>query len=365
MQFVYRFLVRPILFLFDPETAHSLATFYLGMIRRIPGLLFIAGKILGAGRNKKGLVVAGIKFPGPVGLAAGFDKDGTLYPSLSRMGFDFIESGTFTAYSQPGNPKPRIFRYPVHGALVNRMGFNNPGSKAVLSEIKNHKRIIPRGINIGKSKITPLEEAVNDYLESLKLLGEHGDYVAINVSSPNTPGLRMLQKKENIQSLLVDLRRACDEIPGVPVFADPDSLWVKKGCGRPLFVKIAPDLDDGELQAIVEATLAAGLDGIIISNTTLDRTLVPESENEAGGLSGLPVKKKSTEMIARVRELTDGKLAIIGVGGIFNGNDAAEKLKAGASLVQVYTGYIYQGPYLPAMIRRNSNVRELLKKDYQ
>lgn len=355
MNSLYRNIVRPIAFRFDPEHAHRLATAYMRIITEVPGIKALFRKTLARKFGNLSSTVAGIRFPGPVGMGAGFDKNGLLYPSLAAMGFDFIESGTFTAHPQEGNPLPRIFRYPKYSALVNRMGFNNPGVDIVRKDLASQKRSVPRGINIGKSKVAPLEFASLDYLQSLRTVGEFGDYITVNVSSPNTPGLRTLQKKEHIAGLLRDLRSASLEIPGTPIFADPESTWAKKDSGRPLFVKVAPDLNMDELFAIVDAAVESDLDGIIISNTTLDHSIIPSRIDESGGLSGKPLREKSTAMIRDVFEYAGGRLAIIGVGGIFSAEDAMEKILAGASLIQIYTGYIYEGPTLPQRIRSGLN----------
>lgn len=327
----------------DPETAHHRITGWILFFSRFPFYLKLLDLRFGCRFSRLRVQVAGIDFPGPVGLAAGFDKTGELYIPFSHMGFDFIESGTFTAIGQEGNPKPRMFRYPGARALVNRMGFNNPGAPQVALRIQNQNQKIPRGINIGKSKVTPVEEALEDYQESLRHLASSGNYIAINVSSPNTPGLRTLQLKENLKSLLHGIQGTLKEIStGVPV---------------PLFVKVAPDLSEEEFREALEVVDEEDLSGIIISNTTIDHSSVPDSMNETGGLSGPPVKSRSTEMIRTAFRFYQGRRAIIGVGGIESGEDAWEKICAGADLIQVYTGYIYEGPGLPCRIRWYLNRR--------
>lgn len=326
-------MLKPLLFRLDPETAHDRVSRRMSGFVRLPGgpaLLRSLFAYASPRLEQRGL---GLHFPNPVGMAAGFDKSGDLYPFLAHMGFGFVESGTFTAHSQPGNPRPRLFRFPEAGALVNRMGFNNAGSEVVADLIAHQARPVIRGINLGKSKITPVEAAIDDYLESLSRLQPHADYIAINVSSPNTPGLRSLQEAGKMRSLLVAVRKAMR--PGLP-----------------LFVKLAPDLTDRDLDATLDAVREAHTDGLILTNTTLDKSSVPEASGMEGGLSGRPLADRSTAIIRRAYRRTEGKLPIIGVGGIFSGEDALQKIRAGASLVQIYTGYIYEGPMLPARICR-------------
>jgi dihydroorotate dehydrogenase len=327
--------IRSMLFLSDPETAHELVTTFMSSAVRIPGAAMALQTAFRYRSSRLECSVCGLKFENPVGMAAGFDKTAELYPFLALMGFGFVESGTFTALAQDGNPKPRMFRFPEHQALVNRMGFNNPGAEAVATVLARQMRTIVRGINIGKSKAVSVEEAEADYLKSLALLLPQADYIAVNVSSPNTPGLRLLQEASRIHSLIGVLRSFIDEHRRVP-----------------LFVKLAPDLKDDELRASIEAIVAARADGLILTNTSLDKSAIPAAVNVEGGLSGAPLRKRSTEIIRRAFQLTEGRLPIIGVGGIFSGEDAFEKIRAGASLVQVYTGYIYQGPGLPSKICR-------------
>ena len=340
MSFVYKNIVRPGLFLMDPENAHRAAAFLGKNAAACPlwsPVLRYLYSVPASDRLKT--EIAGISFPNPVGMAAGFDKTGELYTFLSLLGFGFVESGTFTAHGQPGNPRPRIFRFPSHEALLNRMGFNNPGSQKGHDNLSLQKRTIPLGVNIGKSKITPIEEAAKDYLQSLLLFSGMADYIAINISSPNTPGLRTLHHRESLQQLLKELKNASTSQKNRP----------------PLFLKIAPDLTDAELDDVLDASIAADIGGIIISNTTLSKSQIPRAAEMEGGLSGAPLRDKSTQMIGRVFKLTGGKLAIIGVGGIFSGAHALEKIKAGASLIQIYTGLIYEGLSLPGEICRYLN----------
>ena len=335
---LYKKLIRPLLFSMDPETAHSTVSIISGASIHLPFSKKIIQKTYRYTSDRLKINVSGIDFPNPVGLGAGFDKTGKLYPFLSIAGFGFIECGTFTALKQPGNPCPRIFRFPEHQALVNRMGFNNPGAEEALHNIKNQRTPVPRGINLGKSKLTPLDEAVEDYLTSLRLLLPYADYITVNVSSPNTPNLRLLQEAKSIQDLLTSLQKE------IQTFKTDRKI--------PLFVKLAPDLSQEHFTEILDVLLDIKLDGLILTNTSLDKNILGNSSAIEGGLSGRPVFHKSTEMIRRAFVHTEGKIPIIGVGGIFSGEDALEKIKAGASLIQIYTGYIYEGPFLPAEISK-------------
>ncbi len=345
MGFAYRHLLRPLLFGLDPERAHE----WTARAARAAAATGPGRVALGAlcGRIPAGLetTVAGIRFPGPVGLAAGFDKDGKLYPALSRVGFGFVECGTFTALEQPGNPKPRVFRFSQYSALVNRMGFNNPGAERaaeVFADQEAGGRPVPRGINIGKSRAAELAQAGADYRKSLDQLARWADYIAVNVSSPNTPGLRALQSA----AALTDLARPLlDRLSGA--------------C--PLFVKLSPDMEPDEFDDAVSTLAAIGVAGLILTNTTLSREGVPEAAVVEGGLSGRPLRDRSTAWIRRAYALTRGRLPIIGVGGIFSAEDALEKIRAGASLVQVYTGLIYEGPGLPARI--HADLARVLRRE--
>jgi dihydroorotate dehydrogenase len=291
--------------------------------------------------------VLGLDFPNPVGLAAGFDKFGTAVSAWPKVGFGFAEIGSVTAYPQPGNPPPRMFRLPADEALINRMGFNNDGSsrtagRLLVAQRKGQLGEIPLGINIGKSKVTPVEDAAGDYVASLEALWPVADYVVVNVSSPNTPGLRDLQES----SALAEIMRALQQVN-----ARRSELEQKPE--RPILVKIAPDLSGAQVDAVVDLALDLGIEGIVVSNTTLSRDGLrsgPSITAEAGGLSGRPVAAKSTELVRRVSRRADGRLVIIGVGGIFSAEDAWQKILAGASLVQLYTGLVYEGPGLVARI---------------
>jgi len=266
-----------------------------------------------------------------VGLAAGFDKNGVALPAWAALGFGFAEIGTVTAKPQPGNPKPRIFRYPEQEALINRLGFNNDGAEAVAARLRSLQRKgrwpgIPIGINIGKSKITPVEEAVGDYLISFRLLAEFADYLVLNVSSPNTPGLRDLQGAGPLDDLLRAIQKA------------------NQISRKPIVIKIAPDLSLSDLEQVIVTCEANGIAGIIATNTTLNHTAIPAALDQEGGLSGRPLREKSTEFVGAITSRS--RLPVIASGGIFDAATAKEKLEAGAQLLQVYTGYIYRGPAL-------------------
>ncbi|XDD50187.1 quinone-dependent dihydroorotate dehydrogenase [Leptospira sp. WS92.C1] len=334
-QGAYSAFLKPFLLSFDPETAHELAKSLLGISRKIPGSMALIEAMTSYQSDRLKARVAGIEFENPLGIGAGFDKTGELYPFLSRMGFGHIEVGTITAQTQPGNPKPRVFRYPEDQALVNRMGFNNPGADTALKTLASQKKIKVRGINAGKTKIVPDEKAIEDYVYTLKNLSPYADYVVINISSPNTPGLRNFQKQENFVSL----------IQGIT-----DDLG--KNFNLPVFVKFAPDMEIPDLEALLETCLNLKLGGVILTNTTVDKSALkkyPNVEME-GGLSGTPLKNRSTEFVRIAYRILKGRIPIVGVGGIDSGPSALEKILAGADLIQIYTGYIYQGPFLPFLI---------------
>ncbi len=283
----------------------------------------------------------GLKFPNPVGLAAGFDKDAKLIDELGNLGFGFIEIGTLTPKGQEGNPKPRLFRLPEDQAIINRMGFNNEGVDAAVARLRNRKSKVIVGGNIGKNKVTPNEEALNDYLYCFKALYDVVDYFVVNVSSPNTPDLRALQEKEPLQQLLLALQEQNSKMPKP----------------KPLLLKIAPDLNEAQLNDIIEIAQEAKLSGIIATNTTISRdglhtTSQKVQEIGAGGLSGKPLTKRSTEIIRYLRQHLPQTIKLIGVGGIMTAEDALEKLDAGADLVQLYTGFIYEGPSLISQINK-------------
>ena len=320
---LYADIVRPCLFRLDAETAHHLALTGL-KLTPAPVLRLLFGAAV-----DKPVRLFGVTFPNPVGLAAGMDKNAEALGAWEALGFGFVEAGTVTARAQPGNDKPRCFRYPRQQALINRMGFNNPGAEAVartLSSLKSSGRWprIPVGLNIGKSKVTTLEDAPSDYAASFRLLLPYGDFFVVNVSSPNTPGLRLLQDRESLAAII----RALKEI---------DS-------SKPLLVKIAPDLADDAVKEMAGLAGEENLAGLVATNTTLDHSSVPAANDQAGGLSGSPLRARSTHVLRILREHTS--LPIIASGGVMSAESAREKLDAGASLVQIYTGFIYCGPSL-------------------
>lgn len=342
MDWLYGALAKPLLFALDPERAHELVSAWARLTATVPGAPAMLDALYGSPASERlRSTVLGIEFPNPVGLAAGFDKTGKLYPFFSRMGFGFVECGTFTAKAQAGNPKPRLFRFPAEHALVNRMGFNNPGARAAAATLGGQRRRVPRGVSIGKSKVTPLAEAAADHRDSLRLLTGCADFVVINVSSPNTPGLRTLQEREPLGELLADARRAIDDEARRGATMRP-----------PLFLKLAPDLGPGELEQAVDVAAQAGVDGLVLCNTTLVKDAVPAAKDVEGGLSGSPLRARATELVRLAYRTARGRLPIIGVGGIFSGEDALERIRAGASLVQIYTGYVYGGPGVPRAINR-------------
>lgn len=336
---VFKNLVKPIFFKLDPERAHEVTVDALRVLRAIPGLVRVLGAFNQLPNAPKPVEAFGVSFPNRIGLAAGFDKNAVCWEAFEAFGFGHVEIGTVTFKGQPGNPKPRLFRYPEQGAVLNRMGFNNHGAQAVAARLAGQpgpgQRRIPLGVNIGKSKVSPLDLAVEDYLGSFALLADHADYVAINVSSPNTPDLRKLQEGDRLRELLSEL-----------VLANSGRESARPGSGKPILLKIAPDLTEGELDDIIGILYDLKLDGIIATNTTMAREGAFESIDQAGGISGKPVCEMSTKMIARISHVTEGKLPIIGVGGITDPDTAARKIDAGATIVQVYSGMIFEGPLL-------------------
>ncbi|RRK01304.1 quinone-dependent dihydroorotate dehydrogenase [Opitutaceae bacterium TAV4] len=347
MGFFYEKIARPMFFRLDCEPAHELAVMGMSLLGKLPPLCRALEAWNRVPRSVFSPVrVFGLEFPNAVGLAAGFDKGGTAWPAAAAMGFGHAEIGTVTALAQPGNPKPRMFRYPAQEAVINRMGFNNDGAENLAKRLARlapaGRRRVVLGINLGKSKVASLEEAVGDYLKSFALLADHADYVAINVSSPNTPDLRKLQEKDRLEGVL---RALCE-------------ANAARAVRRPLLLKIAPDLSWSQIDDVLETILGLGLDGIIATNTTLARPGFFETVNETGGLSGAPVERRATEIINYISRATHGRLPIIGVGGIMDVRGACEKLDAGASLVQVYTGMIYRGPFFAAQIARAAADRQ-------
>ena len=311
---MYR-LIRSAMFRLDPETAHELASRVMPLVALIPRKLPATAQ----------RTVLGMTFPSPIGIAAGFDKNATMVPCLAALGFGFIEVGTVTLRPQPGNPRPRLFRHPAERALVNRMGFNNDGADTVAQRLSRFRTAVakpPLWINIGKNKDVPIEGAAENYAQCYEKLAPHADAIVINISSPNTPGLRDLQKPEHIETLV----KALD----------------KKG---PILLKIAPDLDDAHLAEICDVCVRL-VDGMICTNTTIDHSY------EQGGLSGAPLMQRSTEVLRNVRQRVGKNYPLVGVGGIFTAADVHEKMDAGADLVQLYTSFIYEGPSLPARLAR-------------
>jgi dihydroorotate dehydrogenase len=338
---LYRYLLRPILYALPPELAHALAFGALRLVLALPPLRAIVRAL--ASRYDPALAVQalGLEFPSPVGLAAGFDKDAHGYEALGAAGFGFVEVGTITGEPQPGNPKPRLFRLVADRALVNRMGFNNQGAERVAARLDRRRRTLV-GVNIGKSKVVGEEHAVDDYVRSARLLARHADYFVVNVSSPNTPGLRNLQAVERLEPLLRAVRQSLDAHARRHV---------------PLLVKIAPDLADADVDAVADLALALGLDGIIATNTTVRRDDLETPGDVvaamgSGGLSGPPLRARSFEVLRRLRSRVGRRVTLISVGGIEDGAEAFRRVKAGASLVQIYTAYIYEGPALPARMAR-------------
>ena len=335
---MYHKLVRPILFLFDPEKVHYFSFFMIKVLSAIPGVSFVIRSLYQLKHPSLEREVFGLKFPNPVGLAAGFDKNAVLYKQLSNFGFGFIEIGTLTPKAQPGNPKKRLFRLLEDQAIINRMGFNNEGVDDAVKRLKKNSNILIGG-NIGKNKITPNEEAVNDYIYCFNALFDVVDYFVVNVSSPNTPNLRALQDKEPLTHLLATLKELND----------------KKEHSKPILLKIAPDLTNEQLIDIVDIVTTVKIDGVIATNTTLERSNLassPEVTAEEGGLSGKPLRKRSTEVIRFLVKESNNAFPIIGVGGIHSPEDALEKLDAGAALIQLYTGFVYEGPAAVRNINR-------------
>jgi len=324
----YERFVRPLLFSIDAETAHHIA---VGLLRAVSHFNLALHALKSFQSSSKPKTVFGLNFPNPIGLAAGLDKNGVAIPACAALGFGFIEIGTVTARAQLGNPKPRIFRLPAQQALINRLGFNNDGAEAIanrLRKLRNSKRwpAVPVGINIGKSRATPLEQAADDYLYSFRLLRDFADYITLNVSSPNTPGLRELQEPQKLSELLRAIGTEAGPTP------------------KPLVVKVSPDMSPTDLKAILAVCEEHQVAGIIATNTTLDHSLIPRQLDQSGGLSGAPLREKAT---AFVREITaQCTIPVIASGGICDTESAREKFEAGAQLIQLYTGLVYRGPRL-------------------
>ena len=326
-------LIRPLLFCFKAESSHNISLFFLSLAAKIGVLKWFTDVI-----PRTPVEVMGLQFPNPVGLAAGLDKNGDYYDALGQLGFGFVEIGTVTPLAQPGNPKPRMFRLRAESAIINRMGFNNKGVDYLVEQVRHSHYDGILGINIGKNKATPEERAVDDYVYCMNAVYPYADYITINISSPNTPGLRNLQYGEALTTLLTKLKSRQAE------------LTAKTKRYVPLAVKIAPDMSDEEVEQVADTLLATRIDAVIATNTTLDRDAVKSSvyAQQAGGLSGAPLKDKSTHVISVLNKALKKKIPIIGVGGITCAEDAAAKIRAGASLVQLYSGLIYRGPELIA-----------------
>ncbi|HJX24710.1 MAG TPA: quinone-dependent dihydroorotate dehydrogenase [Chthoniobacterales bacterium] len=335
MRNAYERFVRPLLFSLDPETAHHLA---IGLLRRASQVALALKALRVFQPPPKPKTVFGLTFPNPIGLAAGFDKNGVALPAWEALGFGFIEIGTVTAKAQPGNPRPRIFRFPEQQALINRLGFNNDGADVVAERLRKLRESgrwprVPVGINIGKSKVTPVEEAAADYRYSFQRLHPFADYVALNISSPNTPGLRSLQTRESLSILLRAVREE------------------NQTARKPIVIKIAPDLSPADLEEVIAVCEENEVAGIIATNTTLDHSAISPEQNQEGGLSGGPLRERSTSFVRAITARS--KIPVIASGGIFDVESARQKLGAGAQLLQVYTGYVYRGPGLLREIVEN------------
>jgi dihydroorotate dehydrogenase len=342
---LYEKTLRPFLFRLESERAHELAVDSMALLGRIsPACRILEALVRLPPESFRPVEAFGLRFPNAVGLAAGFDKNARAWPAAAALGFGHVEVGTVTAMAQPGNPRPRMFRYPAEQAVINRLGFNNEGSEAVAARLARQpppgKRRIPVGVNLGKSKVAEIDRAPEDYLASFARLADHADYVVLNVSSPNTPGLRQLQDESRLRELLSAVTHA--------------NLERAAGGRRrvPILLKIAPDLGYSQVDAVLGVVSDHRLDGLIATNTTLARPGAFSKVAEAGGLSGAPLCTRSTAIIRYVSRATGGRLPIIGVGGITDVRGAAEKLAAGATLVQVYTGMIYRGPFFAAELAR-------------
>jgi dihydroorotate dehydrogenase len=338
---MYKSIIKPILFRFQPETAHNIVFSSVKLLFKIPLVKPIVRSAFQVKNKSLERTVFGITFPNPVGLAAGFDKDAKLYKELACFGFGFIEIGTLTPVAQPGNPQPRSFRLPKDEALINRMGFNNEGVQAAVERLKKRDKSLIIGGNIGKNKVTPNDDAVSDYEKCFTALYPYVDYFVVNVSSPNTPGLRELQDKEPLKHLLLKVQEMNN----------------KTKAPKPLLLKIAPDLTDSQLDDIVAIAQEIKLSGLIATNTTISRDNLKTEKSiveeiGAGGLSGKPVRERSTQVVKYLCDRLGKDFPVIAVGGIYNAKDAKEKLDAGASLVQVYSGFIYEGPSLVKRINK-------------
>lgn len=335
---MYKRIIRPLFFCFDAEKIHHFVFAIIKFVHFVPGISQLTKAFYKVNDDRLKRTVFGLEFDNPVGLAAGFDKDAKLFNELANFGFGFIEIGTLTPVGQSGNLKPRLFRLREDSALINRMGFNNDGVQSAVERLKKRNTKVLIGGNIGKNKQTPNEHAKDDYFKTFHALYDYVDYFVVNVSSPNTPNLRALQDKGPLTELLSMLKNE----------------MTLMSTHKPILLKIAPDLSKSQLDDIISIITEVKIDGLIATNTTIDRSMLVTNKSQvdaigAGGLSGLPVRDRSTEVIAYIHEKSKGAFPIIGVGGIYTADDAIEKIKAGASLVQVYTGFIYEGP---SMVKR-------------
>ncbi len=352
MGFFYEQVLRRMLFELDSERAHELGVDALALLAKLTPVCRLLEAVNGLpSAVYKPVEAFGLQFPNCIGLAAGFDKNARAWPAAAALGFGHVEIGTVTALAQSGNPQPRMFRYPEQEAVINRMGFNNEGAEAVAARLAHQpgpgKRRIPLGINLGKSKVTPLEEAVSDYLASFAKLADYADYLVLNVSSPNTPGLRQLQDVKPLRELL-----------GAIMTANRERAAKTGGALLPVLLKIAPDLTYPQIDAALEVIAEFGLAGIIATNTTLARPGYFATGVQEGGLSGAPLRERSTQIINYISRATHGRLPIIGVGGITDAVGAGEKLDAGATLLQVYTGMVYRGPFFARELSRAGAERQ-------
>ena len=350
---LYRHVVRPLLFGLghDPEAIHERVLGLLAVVSRSRGLTHALAVVSALGQGAAACQereVFGLRFPTPIGLAAGFDKNAVAIPALAALGFGFVEVGTVTWHAQPGNPRPRLFRLPDEAALINRMGFNNEGAAVVAARLAKMRPVgVPVGISLGKSKVTPLDEAVEDYLASLEALYPYGDYFAVNVSSPNTPGLRALQERDRLDELLAALAGWLSE----------RARSEGRSRRKPLLLKVAPDLDDAALDEVVAVCLEREVEGLIAVNTTVSRASLsarmPASlRDQSGGLSGAPLRARALAVVRRLHALAGERLPIVGCGGIATPDDARRMLDAGAVLLQLYTGFIYEGPRIARRLAR-------------
>ncbi len=347
---MYKFFFNLVFKRMDPEEAHHLAFRWIRLVARVPVLRTFVAAVLAPRHKELRTEAFGLRMHGPFGLAAGFDKNAVAIDGMSMLGFDHIEIGTVTAEPQPGNPRKRLFRLVPDRALINRMGFNNEGSAAVAERLGARSPVFRTvvGVNIGKTKVVPEEEAVGDYVTSTERLARQADYLVVNVSSPNTPGLRNLQATESLRPLLTAVREAADR--------------TVTGRRVPLLVKIAPDLADEDIDAVADLAVELGLDGVIATNTTIARDGLglkssPALVQETGGLSGAPVKARSLEVLSRLYARVGDKITLIGVGGIENAEDAWQRILAGATLVQGYSAFVYEGPFYARAVHKGLAAR--------